>query len=56
MYKILYAAITVIWILDICNINISGLEFLLNDSNGLNTTFWFLIWIFVPSCSISTRE
>lgn len=53
MYRIIYAAITIIWILDICNINMPGLEFILNDSNGFNTLFWLLIWIFIPGCSVT---
>ena len=53
MYRIIYAAITIIWILDICNVNMQGLEFILNDSNGLNTLFWFLIWVCIPSCSVT---
>lgn len=53
MYKTIYAAITIIWILDVCNINIPGLEFIFNDSNGLNGLFWFLIWICIPSCSVT---
>lgn len=53
MRKIIYAAITIIWILDICNINVPGLEFILNDSNGFNGLFWFLIGVFIPECSVT---
>lgn len=46
----------IIWILDICNIKIPMLNWLLNDSNGMNTSFWWLVWIFIILGSISIRE
>ena len=45
-------AIYVIWILDIVNVNVNGIPWLnwlapmLNDSNGLNGLFWFLVLVF----------
>lgn len=53
MYRIIYVAITIIWILDIWNVNIQGLEFIFNDAYGLNTLFWFLIWVFIFRYSVT---
>lgn len=56
MYKIFSAIITIWWILDICNINIPQLQGILGDSNGLNGLFWLLVFIFIPSTSITINN
>lgn len=56
MYKIFNAIITIWWILDICNINIPQLQGILSDSNGLNGLFWLLVFIFIPSTSITINN
>ena len=58
MYKIFKAIVVIIWILDICNISVSGISWLsflepiLNDANGLNTLFWLLVWCLLPTSSM----
>lgn len=56
MYKIFSAIITIWWILDICNINIPQLQGILSDSNGLNGLFWLLVFICIPSTSITINN
>ena len=53
MYKILRALIVIIWIIDICNIDfiineIHVAEFL-DKTVPINTLFWILLWLFLPS-------
>lgn len=47
MQKIICVIASMIWILDVCNANIPAINFLLNDSNRLNTLFWTLFWIII---------
>lgn len=55
-------AIYVIWILDIVNVNVNGIPLLnwlapmLNDSNGLNGLFWFLVLVFMPNAKLTVDE
>lgn len=46
MYKIFYAILTIIWILDI--VNFPGFE-ILDTTYPINFWIWLLIWIFLPS-------
>lgn len=46
MYKIFYAILTIIWILDI--VNFPGFE-ILDTIYPINFWIWLLIWIFLPS-------
>ena len=61
MYKIFKAIISLIWLLDICNINVSGISWLawlepiLNDANNMNELFWFLIWCVLPSADLQVK-
>jgi hypothetical protein len=45
MYKILYAAIIIFWILDICNLPFMEI---FDTTYPINTWVWFLIHIFLP--------
>ena len=47
MYKIFYAMLTIIWILDV--VNLPGFE-ILDTTYPINFWIWLLIWIFLPSC------
>lgn len=55
-------AIYLIWILDITNANVNGISWLnwltpmLNDSNGLNELFWFLVLVFMPNAKLTVDE
>jgi hypothetical protein len=46
MYKIIYAAITIFWIFDICNLPFMEM---FDTTYPINTLEWLLIWIFIPS-------
>lgn len=46
MYRILYAVITIFWIFDICNLPFMKM---FDTTYPINTTEWFLLWIFIPS-------
>ena len=45
MYKIFYAVLTIVWILD--TINFPGFE-VLDTAYPINFWIWLLIWIFIP--------
>lgn len=53
MYKILYALILMIWIVDILNMNIIingiNLHTYLDVTIPINGWAWFLIWLLLPS-------
>lgn len=53
MYKIFYAVVTIIWILDI--LNIPGMEFL-DTQIPINSLAWFLIWICIPSTTVEIHK
>jgi hypothetical protein len=46
MYKIIYTAITIFWILDICNLPFMEM---FDTTYPINALVWLLIWIFIPS-------
>lgn len=55
-------AIYMIWILDVVNVNVNSIPWLnwlapmLNDNNGLNGLFWFLVLLFMPSAKLTVDE
>lgn len=61
MYKIFKTIISLIWVLDICNINVSGISWLawlepiLNDANNMNELFWLVIWCVLPSADLQVK-
>lgn len=61
MYRIFKSLVVVVWILDIMNINVIGipllecLEPILNDANNLNTLFWFLVFLVLPSSDLQVK-
>ena len=61
MYKIFKTSISLIWVLDICNINVSGISWLawlepiLNDANNMNELFWLVIWCVLPSADLQVK-
>ena len=61
MYKIFKTIIILIWVLDICNINVSGISWLawlepiLNDANNMNELFWLVIWCVLPSADLQVK-
>ena len=61
MYRIFKSLVVVVWILDIMNINVIGiplleyLEPILNDANNLNTLFWLLVFLVLPSTNLHVK-
>lgn len=61
MYKVFKSLVVVVWILDIMNINVTGIPFLawlqpvLVDGIGLDGWFWFLIFAFLPSADVVAK-
>ena len=61
MYKIFKTIIILIWLLDVCNINVSGISWLawlepiLNDANNMNELFWLVIWCVLPSTDLQVK-
>ena len=61
MYRIFKSLVVVVWILDIMNINVIGipllecLEPILNDVNNLNTLFWLLVFLVLPSTNLHVK-
>lgn len=59
MIKLLYFVSTLIWIIDILNLNILindiNIRILLDETIPINTAFWILFWIFMPSSSSDTK-
>lgn len=53
MYKLFYAILTLIWILDI--LNFPQFE-ILDTTYPINTLGWFLIWVFIPSASSNNSK
>ena len=59
LYKIFKGLLVIIWLIDILNINfivndISVANFL-DQTLPLNTLFWFLLWIFLPTSEGSIK-
>ena len=61
MYRIFKAIIGIVWVLDIFNINVTGIPFLawlqpvLVDGIGLDGWFWFIIWAILPSADLHVK-
>lgn len=53
MYKIGYAILIIIWILDI--LNIPCMDFL-DTTLPINGLAWFLIWLLIPSTESKKEE
>jgi hypothetical protein len=53
MYKIFKAVILIVWIMDI--LNFPQLE-MLDTTIPINTLAWILIWLFLPSTSITINK
>lgn len=60
MYKILYTALVIIWIIDICNIDFIINEIhiaeLLDKTIPINFWFWLLLWLFIPSAETYRKK
>ncbi|WP_252238989.1 hypothetical protein [Clostridium sp. VAP51] len=53
MYKLFYALLSIIWVLDI--INIPGMEFL-DTQIPINFLAWLLIWLCLPSTKTIIKQ
>jgi hypothetical protein len=53
MYTLFYGALTIFWILDILNLPFMEMFDVVYPINGL---VWFLIWILLPSTSITISK
>lgn len=53
MYKIFYSCVIIFWICDLCN-----LPFMekFDTTYPLNTLFWILVFIFLPSTQIAIQN
>ncbi len=60
MYRMLYALIVIVWIVDILNMNIiinnTNIHELLDVTIPINGWAWFLLWVFLPSTSVTIRK
>lgn len=60
MYRMLYALIVIIWIVDILNMNIIinniNVHEFLDITVPINGWAWFLLWIFLPGTSVTIRK
>ena len=61
MYKIFKAIIGLVWLLDIFNINVTGIPFLawlqpiLVDGIGFDFWFWLLVFLVLPSTNLHVK-
>ena len=61
MYKIFKSLVVVVWILDIMNINVTGIPFLawlqpiLVDGIGFDFWFWLLVFLVLPSTNLHVK-
>ena len=61
MYKIFKAIIGLVWLLDICNINVSGISWLawlqplITDGNFLDFWGWLLVFLVLPSTNVHVK-
>lgn len=61
MYKCMKSLVIFIWLLDIFNVNISNISWLvwlepiLNDSNCFNFWFWLITLSILPSTDLSVK-
>ena len=53
MYKLFYGALSVFWVLDICNIPFMEM---FDTTYPMNEVFWLLIWIFVLGFEVKTKK
>lgn len=60
MYRLLYALLTIIWIVDILNMNIIingvNVHTFLDVTVPINGWAWFLLWVFLPSTTVTVRK
>lgn len=60
MYRLLYALLTIIWIIDILNMNIMingvNVHTFLDVTVPINGWAWFLLWAFLPSTTVTVRK
>lgn len=60
MYRLLYALLLIIWIVDILNMNImidgTNVREFLDVAVPINGWAWFLLWIFLPSTTVTVRR
>ena len=61
MYRIFKSLVVVVWILDIFNINVSGISWLawlqpiLVDGIGFDFWFWLLVFLVLPSTNLHVK-
>lgn len=61
MYKIFKSLVVIIWVMDIFNVNVSGISWLswlqpvLTDGQLLDFWGWFIIWCILPSTDLSVK-
>lgn len=61
MYKIFKSLITIVWIMDIFNVNVSGISWLswlqpiLTDGQLLDFWGWLIIWAILPSADLHVK-
>lgn len=61
MYKIFKAIIGLVWLLDICNINVNGISWLawlqplITDGNFLDFWGWLLVFLVLPSTNLHVK-
>lgn len=62
LVSLVKTAIYMIWILDVVNVNVTGIPWLnwlapiLNDNNGLNGLFWFLVLLLMPNAKLTVED
>lgn len=62
LISLVKTAIYIIWILDVINANVTGIPWLnwltpmLNDNNGLNGLFWFLVLLLMPNAKLTVED
>lgn len=62
LVSLVKTAIYIIWILDVINANVTGIPWLswlapmLNDNNGLNGLFWFLVLVLMPNAKLTVED
>lgn len=61
MYKTFKSLLVIIWVMDIFNVDISGISWLswlqpiLTDGAVFDFWFWFIIWAILPSTDLSVK-
>lgn len=61
MYKTFKSLLVIIWVMDIFNVDISGISWLswlqpiLIDGAVFDFWFWFIIWCILPSTDLSVK-